>query len=476
MSESETSRKTIAGWEWAVLLAAVAVQAGLVSRYLLHAHANFYTFINVAEFENWYWHATHGRLFFTTLPKPSPHLYVTPLALAPIYALLPSPQTILVGRAAWIALGALPVWTLARLELDDRKAALGFAVWYLANALIVGVQTDHYFNPEGFAIPAILSAVWAWRAERPRVFVLFVALIALTKEDLALTAAAMGLLAVMKPGWRRLGAGVAAASIAYFALAVSWWVPELAGTEHYVPTAAGGYTPWGEGLDGILAGMIARPGMVLRETLTLADGRYVLVILVSAAFLPLAAPGIFVAAAPSMAINLLSFDQAQVDPFSLYNAAPAAFSVAAAIVGTATVRRRLEARGNAPRGFYGFVITLLIALSSLFLVAHPGPANRLPDRHRAECLRTLALIPPGASVAATQNFLPHLAGRAEVYDIRQDASPDDILIETNPTHWIVEWMKADHRHQERIDALVHDKRYRLAFQMDGILLYRKNAE
>ena len=53
------------------------------------------------------------------------------VAFAPLWRLWPSPDLLLIVQAVAVALGALPVFRLARRRLGRDDAALGFALAYL---------------------------------------------------------------------------------------------------------------------------------------------------------------------------------------------------------------------------------------------------------------------------------------------------------------------------------------------------------
>ena len=113
---------------------------------------------------------------------------------------------LLVAQAVAIALGALPVFWLARKHLGSERAALGFALAYL---LYPPTQwlTLNEFHPVALACPLLLFAFWyldedrlvpfaACRDRWPR----------LTKEEIALVVAGFGIWYALAHGRRWTGA------------------------------------------------------------------------------------------------------------------------------------------------------------------------------------------------------------------------------------------------------------------------------
>jgi uncharacterized membrane protein len=94
----------------------------------------------------------HGDLFFSTVELPSTstlmpkgtilsvHLSPVLFLILPFYALFPSPFTLLVMQSTILGLGAVPVYLLARKELDSSLLALGFSTAYLLSPVLHGIN------------------------------------------------------------------------------------------------------------------------------------------------------------------------------------------------------------------------------------------------------------------------------------------------------------------------------------------------
>ena len=107
--------------------------AGLASAYfLLYSvlsvlrHLTYHSFgPDLGIFDQVFWNTTQGRFFESTmsLVQAQPHSYLADhfspvyLLLMPAYALIPRPETLLVIQTLALALGAWPVYLLAKLRL-----------------------------------------------------------------------------------------------------------------------------------------------------------------------------------------------------------------------------------------------------------------------------------------------------------------------------------------------------------------------
>ncbi|MFG2285994.1 DUF2079 domain-containing protein [Streptomyces sp. NPDC048595] len=118
------------------------------------------------------------------------------VVLAPFYRLFPSPLTLLIAQAALFALSALPV-TRAAARYLGRLPGLAIG---LAYGTSWGVQkaVDFDFHEIAFALPLIAFALEAVLRGRWTAAVCWAAPLVLVKEDLGVTAATIGALALLR--------------------------------------------------------------------------------------------------------------------------------------------------------------------------------------------------------------------------------------------------------------------------------------
>ena len=92
----------------------------------------------------------------------SPIMYV----FVPAFWIAPGPVVLLVAQSAALALGGAAVFGLARARLGDERPAAAFALLYLANPSLQGINVRD-FHTAALAIPLLLAAAWAVEAGRP---------------------------------------------------------------------------------------------------------------------------------------------------------------------------------------------------------------------------------------------------------------------------------------------------------------------
>src|SRR5207248_2588937 len=145
---------------------------------------------------------------------------------APLWWIWPSSHMLLTAQAIAIALGALPIFWLARKRLGSERAAACFALAYL---LLPAVEwlTLNEFHPVALACPLLLYAFWFLDDDRLGWFAIFAVLAAMTKEEIALAVAGFGIWYALAKGRRLAGAAIAALGIGWAAIAIGVVIPHF---------------------------------------------------------------------------------------------------------------------------------------------------------------------------------------------------------------------------------------------------------
>jgi uncharacterized membrane protein len=424
------------------------------------------------------WSTAHGDpLAVTNLPgeqtsRLASHVDPILVLFAPLWLVWPSPAALLVVQTVAIALGALPVFLLARKHLASERVALGFALAYL---LYPATQwlTLNEFHPVALACPLLLAAFWCLDEERLLPFAACAVAAATTKEEIGLVVAGMGLwYALTRRRWA-LGAAIAVAGAAVSVVAVEVVIPHFndgAGASFY-----GRYREIGGSAGGILRTAVTDPLTLFRVAFDLQGLRYLASLLVPLALLPLGAPLALLPAVPELALNLLSATRTQTSIHFHYTAAEIPALFAAAI---------FAAKRLAPRAAPGTALVAIVLASSYVLGAIPvwsafpggedlqAHAWRVTEHDRV-ATRALRLLPDEAVVSASNSLGAHVSARRRVlsFPLLDDAT----------------WVVADERSPGYLDriaplpyatALARLRRnpaWRLVFEEDGILVFRRES-
>ncbi len=294
------------------------------------------------------WSTAHGRPLEVTAitgdeaSRLSFHVDPILALLAPAWLVAPTPLSFIFVRAVVVALGALPVFWLARRHLGSERGACLLALAYLAYPWLSWAGLSPH--SVALSIPLFLYAVWFLENDRQWAFAPFAVLALLTNEVTGLTVVALGLWYALARGRRAAGFGIAAGSLGWVLFAVYVIVPSFAGapSPYYGYFAAVGGSP-----QGVVRTAFTHPGAILSA---LASGRNVLyVVSLSLPLLGLfvLAPALAAVAIPQLVLNGLAGPRAMTDPTAHYSSAAIPFLIAATVVGVGRLRTSWHTAGAA---------------------------------------------------------------------------------------------------------------------------------
>lgn len=428
------------------------------------------------------WSTAHGDLLQVTslrgeqMSRLGAHFDPIVAALAPLWWLWPDPAVLLVAQAVAVALGAVPVYLLAHKHLGTEWAGLGFALAYLLYPPTQWLVLDD-FHPVAFATPLLLAAVWFLDEERLIAFAATAGLACLTKEQVGLSVAVLGLWFAVRHGRRRAGAAIAAAGVTVAIVATAIVVPR------YAP---GGGSPFEHRYDavggspvGILKTAVTDPLRLLEAAFQSRDLVYLKHLVLPLVGLPLLAPLLALSAVPELALNMLSSTRTQTSIHFHYTAAAIPGLIAASVLGAAVVQRRRPA--VTPWLVRAVVVT--VALSGVLLGPLPvwrhvpfgeslAARDHVESDHDRVASRALRLIPSRAAVSATNTLGAHLSARKRILSFPVLKGARWIAVdELRPSYR--DEAVAPARFALALSRVRADPRWKVVFDEDGILVLRR---
>jgi uncharacterized membrane protein len=342
------------------------------------------------------------------------HVNVIAIAFVPFYWLGAGPHFLYMIETIWMALGALPVFLLARDRLGSRWLPVGLAASYLLYPSLEWINWWH-FHPDALIITPLLFAWWLASRRSWRWFAVAVAIALLCKEDAALAVAALGLALIIR-GKRRAGAFTCLAGVGWFLLA----------TKAIIPIANGGSSPFyikelfpgfGDSLGAIAINLITHPGHFLSLVTQPDRLTYYRELLAPVAFMPLAALEVLLIGIPQAAVNSISGHALTHDIRYHYSS----IVIAAVFVATVESCARLGGRVLIRRVLVGVVVATSLAANVAW---SPSPISRqyhsgiwATSQPRHQIVReALKRVPAGVGVSATYYLVPHLTHRVHIYE------------------------------------------------------------
>ena len=395
---------------------------------------------------------------------------------APLWWLWPSPSLLLVVQAAAVAAGAPAAYLLARRHLGSDWAGLAFALAYLLYPPTQWLVVDD-FHPVALATPLLLWGFWFLDTDRLLPFAAVAVPAALSKEQIGLTVAAMGLWYALRPGRRRAGVAIAAAGLAVSMLAMLVIVP------HYAP---GGGSPFASRYDavggspsGLIETALTDPEVVARAATEGRDGSYLRDLVAPLLGLPLLAPAAALTALPELGLNLLSSTRTQTSIHFHYTAGAIPGLIVAAIFGAARLRRwRPGSATWLPRALVVSVVVAGVLLGPIPGYRHLPFGSELAagehhvGSHARSAAEALRVIPDGAAVSATNTLGAHLSARRRILSFPVLRGAEWVAVDTiRPSY--LDRATAAAAFRGALDSLEDGRRFRLVVQRDGVRVYRR---
>lgn len=214
----------------------------------------------------------------------------------------PPAGTLLVLQSLALSLAVVPIWRIARGPANLRIGAASALM--AAYALHPSVHNLNLagFHPEAIAIPALMAAYLVSRSERRWWLVALVLVVVSTRADLGLAVAALGLVLVGEDN-RTRGWSLATFGLIWF-LAMSFVAQPLLGDGNY--PHLGAFKDYGDGVLGIIFGMLSDPAGLLGDLFSRNSFDKVLLLLAPALFLPLVRPRYLLPILPLLVLYLVA--------------------------------------------------------------------------------------------------------------------------------------------------------------------------
>jgi uncharacterized membrane protein len=377
--------------------------------------------LDLGIFDQAIWHYSRFEAPFSSITGENvlgDHLHPLIATLAPLYWVWSDPRVLLIAQSALVAASIVPVFLFARDRLGRtgaRLLAVGYAAFW---GLQVGVLYD--FHELAFAPVLIASAVLCADRRRWGAFWVAIALLLAVKEDMAILVVFVGAF-LLAAGERRRGAVALIAGAAWYELATQVVIAHFAPSGRYGHWA---YTELGGGPLSALWALVQEPWRLLTIGLSPSVKARTLAALF-APFLLLSLPSrLVLLAVPLLAERFLATNPNYWVAHFQYSLAIAPVLAMAAADGLRTLARLLPENRRPPAIVVACAV-IAVANVALTRLASPDAAlttvtsagELTTPAGAAAGLRMLARVPPGSSVAATDQLLAHLSERSDLVRI-----------------------------------------------------------
>ncbi len=498
-AQENPTRWTIS-WGKAVCLVGIAVYALAFTYLQIRLYRGLHMGItDLGYFDQSMYNTLHGQTLQVSFDIPStfrqlqssnsPHLFaqhpfVLMLGLVyPLYALVPHTYTLFFVQAFAAAIGALPIYLLARELTGYEWPAVALSLAFLLHPTLQFITVNMFtfgFHPENLFPPLFLFAFYFLHKEKWFPFGLFFLLSVLVVDSYTLVCAALGVYAlVTQPRRRWLGLAMIGVSLAWLVLALKVIVPHF---------KIGGGAPWFvtdmKGGQVILDKIRSLPALV-----AFPFAEYLARVLGPFLFLPVAGPAILAVALPIVAVNFSALLIGYGAPASYvgWQSNPVIpVAALAGVWGFAWVQRRLlEPRPNnvaaAPSrrrpvrvALLSVAVLVAAMVSDVWYGPLPFSLDVSADQYAVDPVRVAAidqvqkLIPESAVLSADYYLGSQFTRRPQLFWFPDRwAQADFVLIDRSS-----EWSSV---YTQQLEYLKASPYHETTFDKSDIVLYRRRA-
>jgi uncharacterized membrane protein len=383
-----------------------------------------------------------------------------------------------------LAGGAIFVYLLAEGVLENKPISLAFACCYLLNpAMQRAVLYD--FHAVTLATTFLFGAYYFIYKQRYVMFVLFAILAGITKEEIWVIVALLGLYIAIAEFFKNnitgkqkkrsakvvvFGLGVFGVSLAIFFDLLWYAIPQAANGQHF---ALQYFSDGSDSPSSLVKNIILSPGKTIQKVLQQERLDYFRKLLEPIGYLSLFSPLFLIFPGADLALNILSDKGELHQIYYQYTAAITPFLFIAAIYGVKNIRRFRPALPMAV--LIGYISVMSIMGAYLFGplpgAAEPNLAMIVQKQADIDYINSaLDAISPEYAVASSNALGSHLSQRKYIFTLPNGIDKADVVAflfsdryNTPSQAW----------HKEAAAKLKKDPRYRVWFEKGDFLVFRK---
>ncbi|PSB51190.1 hypothetical protein C7B67_11890 [filamentous cyanobacterium Phorm 6] len=428
----------------------VIIAAAFFTVVLTFSIINYESFLITYDhglFNQVFWNSVHGKLFQSSLSSAASgaslidrqlsypsyihlgqHFVIDFLLWMPIYALFPSPITLIVLQVTLIAAAGIVLYFLARHYLSVPISVMIVASYYGANG-VIGPTLGNFY--EHCQIPLfVFSLLLALEKQRWVLFWIFAALTLGTREDAGITLFGIGVYLIFSRRYPRTGVALCAVSFSYVALITNTVMPMFSTDSsrlylaNYFRKFVKTETP--STLE-LLWAIISQPQIIIQVLFTNFSRRilYLLGHWLPLAFVPVITPSAWIMTVfPLLVLLLQVFNQAATSINTRYTLAVIPGLFYGTILWWSQHQEKFKPRLH--RFWIGCIgLSMLLTYTSnphraLYFISpysiQPWVYQSLSAqlKHGADLKTVFNSIPKDASISTSGYIVPHLSGRRNI--------------------------------------------------------------
>lgn len=405
---------------------------------------------DLGNMEQTVWNTSKGRIFQMTDPNTNEntsrlafHADFLLILIAPIYKIFPHTETLLIIQGLVVALGAIPVYLIAKRIIPVgaaymRPLPIFFSLLYLLSPILERANI-YEFHGEVLSATFLLFTFYFLLKEKTRNFLIFFFLALICKENISLTLTMLCFWGIIKNKKRRLCAFLLIFSLAYFLFIMKVAIPEANASldRHF---ALRYFDTGDKKLFELVAGYIKNPIEFISHFSQKESLEYYKKIFSFGGFISLLSPLTLIFTFPTIILNLLTKDPQFKSLNYQYSATLVPGLIISTIYGFKTILNILSKKNLSTIKQYSNITiligTILItgynlrSFSPLPLIGKSPYLNFLTYHYPAasKINEWGEKIPENASVTATNNAASHFSKRANIYLFPAKIDASDYIV------------------------------------------------
>ncbi|MBU0597517.1 DUF2079 domain-containing protein [Patescibacteria group bacterium] len=443
---------------------------------------------DMGNMEQTVWNTAQGDVLRMTTQFPAfsrLHYHVEPvfLLLAPLYSFWPDGRLLLVIQTVIMALGAIPVFLLARYKFVSSATALCFGLAYLLYPAMHQANIVD-FHPLALGSTFILFGFYLALKQKYFWGTSFFLLAVACREEFAVMVFLLGLYFIIIRRQWKFGLILSAPSILWLCLVLYFILPTYSITGSLMQYEL--YSDLMVADQGLTGSLVKNPGVLISALFQAPRISYVFYLLAPLIMLPIFAPALLFSGAASFFTIILRPELSLLTGVMHNHVSLTAPAFLSAIFGLAWLAKCLAwpLRKILTVSVSVLVTMVLFVVLLQFTPASYGgnikPWGSVQERQTLD--RMISAIPPEASVMASAELGVKIAGRKDFFNISDfgKTQVDYILAADYRSGMCPSWARGSYscrdRSQEftdRIQEIFESGEYWLVEKSDGFYLFQK---
>ncbi len=442
---------------------------------------NFYTGrFDLGNMDQTVWNTIHGRIFKTNsdtgaiISRLAVHADFILIFLSPLYLIWEHAKMLLLLQTVILGVGAFFVFAIAKHVLKNANLSLTLAIAYLFNPSVNFVNL-YDFHAVSMSTTFLLAAFYFVQKNRYPITLVFLILAGITKEQVWLIVALLGLYALVKDTpcirsilvKRAFGITVFIGSVFIFYYLIWHAIPNVRGGEHF---ALSFYSGFGDTPTSVIKNILTSPDKILNIILEKERLIYLKNVFLPVGFLPIFAFPFLFFASFDFAINLLSSNSNFYQIYYQYTSTITPFIFISSIFGINYIKSRFP---NIPTIVYASYLILATIYSSYFFGPLPFAKNpniamfTKPQKDAKAIENFLNTIPKSYTVSATNNIGSHVSQRQKIVTIPVRFNEADYVL------FLLNDASSKANFTQLVESLRTNENYMITYKIGDFIAFKK---